>query len=209
MKSFKQYLIENKKPYEFKIKLVGDYEKDAVQKIKEALAKYNVESCSAGKRAPIQESPVDFPEHSNVNMTVFDVALSYPTTSVQVREAIADKLGITSNCIKVRSDSDLAEEELNHQFDEKSGESLLTKDYEESNNQKLVGNDHAMSLLKELSKIKNCGDQITGHNEELLAKSIPVEKVKGPASAAAKINNVSLVGSTKVKLPTAKTAKGK
>lgn len=209
MKSFKQYLTESKKTYEFKIKLVGDYERDAVQKIKEALSQYNVESCSSGKRAPIQESPIDFPEHNNVNITVFDVNLSYPTTSIQVREAVADKLGITSNCIKVRNLSDIAEEELNHQFDEKSGESMLTKEYEETNNQKLVGSEHAMSLLKELSKIKNCGDQVTGHNDELLAKSVPSEKIEGPASKAAKFNNVSPVGSTKVKLPTLKTAKGK
>ena len=209
MKSFKQYLTESKKTYEFKIKLAGDYEKDAVNKIKEALAKYNVESCSAGKRAPIQESPIDFPDHNNINVTVFDVALSYPTNSVQVREAVADKLGITSNCIKVRSTGDLEEEILNHQFDEKSGESLLSKEYEDSNNQHLVGNDRTMSLLKELSKVKNCGEQVKGINDDLFAKSIPSEKIEGPALKAAKINNVSPVGSTKVKLPTAKTAKGK
>ena len=209
MKSFKQYIIESKQTYEFKIKLAGDYEKDAVGKIKEALAKYNVESCSSGKRAPIQESPVDFPEHSNINVTIFDVVVTYPTTSAQIRENIAEKLGITSSCVKVRSTGDLAEEEINHEFDEKSGESLLTKDYDASNNQKLVGDSRTMELLKELSKTKNCGEQVKGYNDQILAKSMPSEKLDGPAQKAAKQNTVSPVGSRKVKLPTAKSVRGK
>lgn len=209
MKSFKQYLTESKKSYGFKIKLAGDYEKDTTQKIKEALAKYDIESCSTGKRAPIEKSPVDFPDHNNINVTVFDVILNYPTNSVQVREELANKLNITSSCIKVRGTSDIEEEHLNHQFDEKSGESLLSKDFEESNNQILVGTDRSMSLLKELDKIKSCGEQVKGVNDELLAKSVPSEKVKGPAETAAKTNNVSTVGSNKVKLPSLTTAKGK
>lgn len=209
MKSFREYLTESKKVYEFKIKIAGELESDASKKIKLALEKYNVESCSSGKRSPIQESPVDFPEHHNVNVTIFDVSLSYPTTSVMIKEAIAEKLSLTDSCIKVCNIKEQEEYELNHQFDKKSGEALLTKDYEDKGAQDIVGDKHTMNLLKELNKVKHAGEQFKGVNDDILAKSTPSETSEGPAAKSIKTNNISPVGSRKIKLPTAKTAGGK
>ena len=207
MKSFKQYLTESKKVYEFKVKIAGELEGDAVNKIKLGLSKFQVESCSSGKRTPIQESPVDFPEHKNVNVTVFDVCLAYPTNSAIVRESIAHALGLTMCCVKVRNLKEEEEDELNHANDTKSGESLLLKDYEGTSAQDQVGEKQMMSLIKELSKSKHDLEQQTGINDEILAKSGPVAAM-GPAASAIKQNNVSPVGSKQVKLPTAKTARG-
>jgi len=209
MKPFREYLTESKKIYEFKIKIAGDLESDASKKIKLALEKFNVENCSSGKRSPVQESPIDFPEHHNVNVTVFDISLSYPSTSLMVKEAIAERLSLTDSCIKVCNIKEQEEYELNHQFDEKSGESLLTKEYETIDSSGLAGEKQKMNLLKELSKIKHEGEQYKGVNDELLAKSSPNEKVDGPAIKTSKLNNISPIGSTKVKLPTAKTVGGK
>lgn len=207
MKSFTEYLTESKKTYDFKIKVAGDCPKDCVSKIKEALAGYKVESCSGGKSVPITEKQVDFPQLENVGVTIFDVCLSYPTNTIHVREAVANKLNIVPAKIRVRNMKEEEELEINHAHDTKSGESLLSKDYDaDAAGQKLVGEKHKMSLLKELGKVKKELDQYKGTNESLLASTVPSETI--PASKT-KINTKSTVGSVKAKKPTAKTAGAK
>jgi len=178
MKSFTEYLTESKKVYEFKIKIAGDCPKDCVPKIKEALSTYKLESCSKGKGVPITEKQMDFPQLENVGVTIFDVTVCYPTTSLQVREAVANKLNIVPAKIRVRNIHEEAELARNHEYDEKSGESLLSKDYEaNAEGQKLVGEKHAMGMLKELNKVGHQGlTQYKGVNDSILAKSVPTEK---------------------------------
>jgi len=170
MKSFKEYLTESKKVYEFKIKIAGNCPKDCVAKIKEALACYKIESCSSGKSTPITEKQVDFPKLENVGVTIFDVTLCYPTNNVQVREAVADKLKVASSTIRVRNMAEEEELAINHQFDEKTGESVLNKDYETSNNQSLVGEQYVMNFLKGLTQEKKTGHAVEGANEKLFPK---------------------------------------
>jgi hypothetical protein len=177
MKSFKEYLIESKQPYEFKVKIAGDCPKDCSMQIKRALSKFQVENCSSGKSTPIQETQVDFPGHKNVGVTVFDIVTEYPATSLEVKNLIADHCNIPSLNIKVRNLAEQAEEELNHANDESSGESLLEKpELEDTDGQKLVGEKHNMSLLKELGKNKKTLEQYKGVNEKILAKKVPSEK---------------------------------
>ena len=188
MKSFKQYLIETKQTYDFKIKIAGDCPEDCESKIKESLSKYEVASCSQGKRTPIQETHTDFPEHKNVNITIYDVCTNYPATGAEIRASIAEALGMSDSCIKVRNVREQAEEVLNHEHDEKTGKSLLGADYEKSNNQDLVGDKGIAKFLKELTKQKTPGEQYTGINEKLLAKKLPKEKAPvavkaGPAKS--------------------------
>lgn len=201
MKSFKEYLTESKKVYEFKVKIAGDCPKDCTEKIKLALSQYQLESCSGGKRTPIQERQVDFPEHANVNVTVFEVCTCYPATSLQIKNSIAETLKMSGTLIKVRNAMEERELAINNANAVKSGKSVLEADYEKEDNQKLVGDKHTMSLLKELGKSKSVGEQKKGINDTILAKSVPTEKLK---NKPAKQNNTSAVGSRKVKLPTAK-----
>ena len=199
MKSFKEYLTESKRVYEFKVKIAGNCPKDCASQIKTALSQFHVESCSAGKSTPIQETQKDFPSHKNVSVTLFDVCTTYPATSHQIRDKVAESLGIAHSAITVRNIHEAAEEEINHQHDTKSGKSVLQADYDASNNQKMVGTEHAMSLLKELSKTKKAGHQYTGANDALLAKSVPTKKTNTKES---KQNNTSPVGSKQLKRTT-------
>jgi len=201
MKSFKEYLTESKRVYEFKVKIAGDCPKDCTEKIKLALSQYQLESCSGGKRTPIQERQVDFPEHANVNVTVFEVCTCYPATSLQIKNSIAETLRMSGALIKVRNAMEERELAINNANAVKSGKSVLEADYEKEDNQKLVGDKHTMSLLKELGKSKSVGEQKKGINDTILAKSVPTEKLK---DKPVKQNNTSAVGSRKVKLPTAK-----
>lgn len=193
--------MESKKTYGFKIKIAGDCPEDCVAKIKEALSSYKIESCSSGKSTPITEKQVDFPQLENVGVTVFDVTLSYPTTNVEVREAVANKLNMVPSNIRVRNDQEEEELAINHEHDEATGEALLAKEeLEEVDGQTLVGNKKVTNLLKELSKHKKELTQYKGVNDKILAKKTPSEKANNQKVA---INNTSTVGSRK-----ATTAKG-
>jgi hypothetical protein len=206
MKSFKEYLTESKKTYDFKVKVAGECPDECASKIKEALSIYDCANVSAGARTPIQETHYDFPEHKNIEVTVFDVSLNYPTTSPQIRSVIANKLDVTESCVIVRNPQEEAETVLNHANDNKEG-SILDKPLEEVDGQKLVGDKHVTSFLKELSKTKTTGEQVKGTNDKILAKKAPSEKsVKVKTEKA---GSTSPVGSRKVTLPTAKTAGGR
>ena len=175
-KSFKQYLIESQQTYDFKVKIAGDCPEDCESKIKEALTQYGANSCVQKIRTPIQETHVDFPEHKNVSVTVFEVSLDYPATSEQVRTQVSNVLGINENCIRVRNPFEEQETEINHAYDEPTGKALLNQPYEKSNNQNLVGDKRTMALLRELNKNKIQYEQYRGVNEKILAKRAPAEK---------------------------------
>ena len=204
MKSFKEYLIESKQTYDFKVKVADECPDDCADKIKEALAEFTCSSCTKGMTSPIQESHADFPDHKNVSVTIFEVSLDYPATSEQVRNKVADALSKSQSCVRVRNPLEEAEQELNHANDEKTGEALLSKDYDKSNSQDLVGEKQKMALLKELGKNKTTGTQYKGVNDKILAKKLPVEKSPA-AKVDKKARTVSPVGSKQVKLPTAQT----
>lgn len=205
MKSFKEYLTESKKTYDFKIKVAGECPEGAVEKIKEALGMFDCASCSSGNRSPIQESHFDFPSHKNIEVTTFDVCLNYPSTSPQVRAAVVNKLKMAESCVIVRNPQEEAETVLNHANDKKEG-ATLDNPLEEVNGQNLVGDKHVTSFLKELSKTKTQGTQYKGVNEKILAKKAPKEKA---AKTKESIETTSPVGSKKVTKPEAKTFGGR
>lgn len=205
MKSFKQHLLESKQVYEFKIKIAGEPAKEQIDRLKSALAPFTVESFSTGTRSPIQETQIDFPEHKNISTTTYNVVLSYPATSFQVKNLAAEALGLSECCIKVRNTKEEAEYDINHANDQKSGTALLGTDYENECNQHLVGETHKMGLLKELSKVKHQGEQYKGVNDKLLASSVPSSKSSTTSTNTP--NSSSVIGSRKVTLPTAKGKK--
>lgn len=206
MKSFTQHLLESKQVYEFKIKIAGEPADEQINKLKGALGRFTIESFSEGTRTPIQESHVDFPDHENINISTFNVTLTYPATSFQIRQLAAEAMQVSQSCVRVRNLREEAECDINHEHDIKTGESLLNKDYDKENNQSLVGETHKLALLKELSKVKHQGEQYKGVNDKLLAKKAPVEKT-AVAKVDKKLGIISPIGSRQVSLPTASTGK--
>jgi len=206
MKSFKDYLTESKKIYEFKVKIAGDCPEDCSAQIKGALAQFHVATVSAGKRTPIQERHSEFPEHKNCNMTVFDVTTNYPATSLQVQDLVAAGLGIVHNSVKVKSLAEEREHEINHANDQRTGEALIGTDYESSDNQDIVGEEYKMSFLKELGKEKHQGTQVNGYNDELLADSAPKHSKETPGKQVKVKNTATNIFTKQIKVPTAKGA---
>jgi hypothetical protein len=171
MKSFKEYLTESKRVYEFKVKIVKELPKDCVKQLKEALSEYDPAGISAGKSTPISKHYHDFPDHKNVSITVFDVSLNYPANTQQVKNAVASKLGIHESEIKVLTTHEDLETEINHQHDTKSGKAMLGTDYESSNHQELVGEEHKLSFLKGIQSMSRGLEAVTGTNDQLFAKT--------------------------------------
>ena len=99
MKTFKSYLTESHRTYDFRIRIAGDLTSDMITKMKQVLETYKIESISQPKRMPIQESPM-FPNMGPVEINVIDVTLSYPANDDQVRNLVAE-CGLAAACIKV------------------------------------------------------------------------------------------------------------
>jgi hypothetical protein len=196
MKSYKEYLIESteEKKYSFKIKIAGNLPEHFEDAAKAALQKYQVSSFNKGKTTPIQAKLVDFPTLENMEVTVFEIDLDYPTTSQVLTSYVSEHTGVDPCCIRVRSLKEEEEAELNAQnLIDTNKESLLTKDYAKENNQNLVGDKHVASFLKELSKTSKeyQPTQYKGVNEKILAKTSPKEKTSttdkvGPAKSVLK-----------------------
>ena len=75
---FKEYLTEAKKEYKFSIGLAGEMPEGFADELEECLKRYSVNSMSAGKRTPIQERPLDFPQLSYCEVTYFEDHLLIP-----------------------------------------------------------------------------------------------------------------------------------
>lgn len=201
-KSFKEYLLESKQNYEFKIKIVGEVDKEKADKLESALVRFKVESFSEGKRTPIQKTQIDFPDYENTEVTIFDACLAYPATSNQLRDLVADALEITHSEVKIRNTKEQEEDEINAKYDQNnlSGTANLGKPYEKSEHQDIVGGKHTMALLKELGKTKKTGTQYKGVNDKILAKKSPGCQTETPKTG--KITKpLSPVGSIQNKIP--------
>ena len=89
MKSFKAYLTESHKTYNFRIRMACEMTSEIESKVKQALEMYKVESISKPKRLPIHESPM-FPNLGPVEVNIFDATVCYPANDDLIRDAIAE-----------------------------------------------------------------------------------------------------------------------
>jgi hypothetical protein len=169
MKSLKEYLIESKKTYPFKIGVAGDIPDGFNERLRTALEKYSVASLSAGKKTPIQKRPHDFPQLENTEVTYWDVEITYPTTEAILREYLSNVCTLDEANIIVRNPNAKIPEH-NNDPDEGSDtyEVMLTKeDMGGVSAQADVGNNRVMELLKELeSARKERGENNDGFKAE-------------------------------------------
>ncbi len=191
MSKFIEYLAESVKTYDFKIKIAGDLPDGFDKAMKECLMKYDCASITKGKRTPIQESPLDFPDMKNTHVTIFDVSCRYPATPQVIAEYLADTLKINRGGIRVRSTKEEEDLVANLEAVKRIGtstEALLNKPYEDGPKEK------KLDFLKELGKISHKGEQYKGVNDQLMAKSSPEES---PAEKDENIGTTSPLGNKK------------
>ena len=164
MKSLKDYIVESKKTYAFKVKVAGDLPDGFESTLKTAMERFSVASMSKGKRTPITEKPLDFPQLTNTHVNVFDVEVHYPTTPQVLETYICQTCSCTSDRCRVYAANQVAEQ---HQEEENRKEAekkpLIGQcDPPPANHQDLVGDKKISSFLKDLaadSKTRAAKDQ--------------------------------------------------
>jgi hypothetical protein len=156
MKSFQSYIFELNKPYEFRIKLATvKPEGEVMDKIKQALDTYQLESVSAVKSLPIQEHR-EFPQWGPCECWQFDIKVAYPVTVPQIRQTIKERARLNPDWICVRNLNEAVDTEEQETHGTGHEGALLTdaelKTTDEG--QQLVGQTRIGSLLKELESRK-------------------------------------------------------
>ena len=164
MSTFKDYLTESAKSYDYKIKIAGaskDIDKNALET---ALQKFDLASMSAGKTTPIMTLPLDFPALSNEQVTIFDVTTNYPESPRVMHEYLSDLLRIPMTHMVVRKPGEPTEEYQNDmQVAKKSEYANKLHDIEYKDAPKVNAEDYHstkanMGLLKELLKDREKND---------------------------------------------------
>ena len=167
MRSFTEILTESKKTYEFKIGVAGPLPEGFEDTLETILKKYGASNLTSGKKTPIQERPLDFPQLQNMEVTYFEVAVEYPTTSQVLQEYVGKCCGIDQAYIIVRNVND-PREEYQETKDDAPYEAMLTKeDMGGETAQEDVAGARVMSLLKELETARK-------ENEHSGAEGAPV-----------------------------------
>lgn len=198
-KSFKTYLTESHRTYDFRVRIAGDLTSDMLDKFKRVLETYKVENVSTPKRLPIQETP-EFPNMGPVQVNVFDVILAYPANDAQVQALLAECGCVAAACIKVHPanspyEAVLAGTEVSNK-DGKPGEAVLLQDdmKAEAVKDDLVGDKRVPNLLKELEETRKY------EYPESAGGSTPKAKTTNEIP----LGNASPIGTTQNKLPVAK-----
>jgi hypothetical protein len=195
MSTFKDYLTESTKSYDYKIKIAGepkDIDKNALET---ALQKFDLASMSAGKSTPIMTLPLDFPRLSNESVTIFDVTTNYPESARTMQEYLSDILRIPATHIVVRKPGEPTEEYQNDmEVAKKSEYASKLQDIEMKDAPKVNAEDYHstkanMGLLKELLKDRESKYEVekgsdnkvqdTQSNEEAPSES-PLTKSTNP-----------------------------
>jgi hypothetical protein len=150
MRSFKDILTESKKTYKFMVRVAGDLPEGFAGHLETNLKKFDLIGVSAGKRTPIQERPLDFPQLQNIETHTFEAEVSYPTTPQVLENYLTDNCMVPKGHLIVRIPGEPLEK-IQEPTNESPYESLLhTSEMGGESAQPAVGSNRVMDLLKEL-----------------------------------------------------------
>lgn len=166
-KTFKDYLTESVKQYDFRIKVAGNVSADQESTLKSILDKYSVSSFKRTKTTPIQELPLDFPTMKNCEVNIYEVVLDYPTTTYELKEYLSHEMKINREALVVRRPGEPTEE-YQEPVKPRDGALLDDPNYKEAPNHKFedfYGDAYNKTFVKELNDLlklerKARGEQI-------------------------------------------------
>ena len=96
MKTFAHYLAESQRTYDYRIKICGSVDADAIRQLKQKLDQFDPVSMTDLKTTPVQAIPTDFPNYKNESVSMFDVSFRYPAIEPQIKQ-LAQLQGIDPN----------------------------------------------------------------------------------------------------------------
>lgn len=200
MKTYKEYLTESKRTFEFRVKIADrDITLELREKIEQSLAAYKLVDISKPKRLPVERTN-EFSQLGPVERHQFDIKVEYPTIPDAVRQTIHACTGVPLSCIRVvnlAADDQEQDPVSNHEQGSVLNNELPAGSGKE---QDVVGGRRVSSLLKELEKIKHGDEQYKGVNDDILAAVAHKETAAKFNSDSAE-NKTSVLGTHKAKLP--------
>ena len=184
MKNFQTYFYEANKVYEFRVKLAGVNPRgEILERIKNALDAYQLETVSAVKRLPIQEHK-EFPKAGAVECYMFEIGVKYPTIAPQIRQLIAERAQINAEwiCVLTKCQGSYEDATQEH-IDSVKSPILEEPELAAESGQELAGQARIGSLLKELETRKyefaqNGTEQAKTTNELPQGETSPVGSTK-------------------------------
>ena len=188
MSTFKDYLTESTKSYDYKIKIAGDPKDIDKNALETALQKFDLASMSAGKSTPIMTLPLDFPRLSNEQVTIFDVTTNYPESPRVMHEYLSDLLRIPMTHMVVKKPGEPSEEYQDEMQVAKKSEyanklhDIEYKDAPKVNADEHTGDKYNMGLLKELLKDREVNKDAPKEKENAMSKE--EESKPSPIQAA-------------------------
>ena len=150
MKKFADYLIESKKTYEFKIGIAGDLPENCEDMLERCLQKFGCTGISAGKKTPIQERPLDFPQLENCEVHYYEATCTYPTTIQVLQEYIGSCCDVPQSHIIVRNPNEPQELYQQEKTSDEYTAKLTQEDMGGESAQQDAGPNRVMDLPKEL-----------------------------------------------------------
>ena len=193
MSTFKDYLAESVKSYDYKIKVAGAIDKDFANKMETALAKFEVAKMSAGKKTPIMTMPLDFPMLSNEEVTIFDVTTNYPVSVRELKEYLSDRMRVPATHIVVRKPGEPTEQyQADMQIKSEYRNKLHDIEYSDMakiNPEDLHSTKANMSLLKELLKDREAHALNMEVGKDNKTQELQSNEEKGTPSPLSKASN--------------------
>lgn len=154
-KQFKDYLTENAKKYEFRIKVAGNVTTEQEKTMEALLGKFQVSSFKKAGTTPIQALPLDFPKIKNSEVHIYEVTLDYPSTQWELHEYICSNTSFNQESIVVRKPGEPLEE-YQTPSEPRKGALLNDGEYKESPNANIddyYGDKYNTGFVKELNDI--------------------------------------------------------
>lgn len=151
MKTFSQYLTENKKVYNFKIKVAGDLPENFIKDLKTRMDKCKVVTLDESSTIPVQLLPIDFPELKNMDVHIIEFISEYPVTAPEITSELLS-MGLLAEHFRVRGSNEPSEMDQ-AVLDQIVGQGMkpATEDIK-IKHKDYFGDDFNKDFLKELAK---------------------------------------------------------
>lgn len=160
MASLLEYFNHLSKDHEYRIKMAFEPSDDQVDALETHMKKYDVQKAGKVERLMLQSAPTDFADRKGYEIYIIEVTTKLPASLQQLTAELAEVLKVSEADIRVRSKTDVEEEEAEWQEEREDEEyKVLTgSDYSKDElchdpKQKLFGDDYNSQFIKELLKL--------------------------------------------------------